>query len=272
MGILTALPAGRLEPARTRSVQSARPSERSTAAVGSFARIDVVDTGAGIDPAFLPHLFARFRQADASTTRSHGGLGLGLSIVRSLVEMHGGTVYAESRGAGAGSTFVVMLPLSSKGSERATDPVWASRLRSSNVPLSSPELIESIRGTRVLVVDDEPDARDFLRRVIEDFDLEVFVAASAPEALFAIAEHRPDVLLCDIGMPGEDGYQLIRKVRALDPEHGGRIPAAALTAYTRARDREKALELGFQVHVSKPVEPAHLAEIIAALVKKASAE
>ncbi len=227
--------------------------------VGSYARLEVSDTGQGIARTFLPQLFDRFRQADTSTTRVHGGLGLGLAIVRSLVVMHGGTVRARSGGSGAGTTFIVRIPLAHEF------PPECAHERAPSAP--APQAIEDLRGVRVLVVDDDRDGRDFVRQVLVDYGAVVLVAASATEALAAIIEHRPTVLLCDLAMPGEDGYALIRKVRALDRERGGETPAAALTAYTRPEDQARVVQSGFQTHVPKPVEPARLLEVVARLAR-----
>jgi signal transduction histidine kinase/ActR/RegA family two-component response regulator len=228
--------------------------------VDTRVEVTVRDTGMGIDPDFLPHIFDRFRQANPGTDRMHGGMGLGLSIVRQLVELHGGTVRAESGGEGTGATFVVSLPFVAaeemRPAERRPAPP-ASRLEIECPP--------ALRGLRVLVVDDEADTRDMLRAVLEHCDAEVITAGSASEALEAVARLRPDVLISDVGMPEDDGYSLIAKVRALPSERGGQTPAAALTAYVRAEDRVKVLRSGFQLHVPKPVEPAELVAVVAHL-------
>jgi signal transduction histidine kinase/CheY-like chemotaxis protein len=224
---------------------------------GSRARVAVSDTGKGIAPDFLPHVFERFRQADAKTTRAFDGLGLGLAIVRHLVEAHGGTVRAESAGEGQGSTFSLYLPLLAV---RASAPaIGDAGLRPES------HASESLRGVRVLVVDDNADARDLVEAVLSRCGAEVRSSASAAEALAALRAWRPDVLLSDIGMPGEDGYDLIRRVRALDASEGGRIPAAALTAYAREEDRMRALLAGYQVHLAKPVNPAELVAVVVGL-------
>jgi signal transduction histidine kinase len=221
------------------------------ARVGSVARIVVRDTGKGIDPEFLPFVFERFRQADSSTSRAHAGLGLGLSIVRHIIELHGGYVRAESDGKGKGATFVVDVPL------HAPTRVAESRV-SSPAPSADGHRLD---GLKVLVVDDEPDARELIAVILGDQGAEVTTAASATEAMRQIVAVRPDVLVSDIGMPGEDGYWLIRKVRALKDDLS-RVPAIALTAYARADDARKAFLAGYQMHVAKPVEPATLTAVV----------
>jgi PAS domain S-box-containing protein len=228
--------------------------------VDSHVEIAVSDTGQGINPQFLPHVFERFRQADSSSTRAHGGLGLGLAIVRHLVELHGGRVHAESPGEGKGATFVVQLPLAI-----LHQPVTPGRTHpraDQGAPLVSQP---TLGGARILLVDDEPDTVETLRVVLEQAGAEIRTATSAGDALATLEAWRADVLVCDIGMPEEDGYALIRKVRALGPEHGGYIPAVALTAYARAEDRLKVLSSGFQMHVAKPVEPAELIAVMATM-------
>ncbi|MDT7780155.1 MAG: hypothetical protein QOC99_2667 [Acidobacteriota bacterium] len=233
--------------------------------IDSHIEIAVSDTGAGIKPDFLPHVFERFRQADQKTTRQHGGLGLGLAIVRHLVELHGGTVEAESEGEGQGATFVVHLPIM---------PVYqkdnpAERVHpSARDTLPSYDCPERLEGLKVLVVDDEVDTREVFRVGISRCGAEVLTAASAQEALEAIERERPDLLISDIGMPGEDGYELIKKVRALPAGRGGKIPAIALTAYARTEDRLRALRAGYQMHISKPVELAELIAVMASLIQR----
>jgi PAS domain S-box-containing protein len=223
--------------------------------------IKVSDTGEGIDPEFLPYIFDRFRQADASTTRKRGGLGLGLAIVRHLVELHGGTVSAESKGLGQGTTFTVTLPAADT---RASEPRGSRAAREESSPTFA-DCPPSLSGLRVLVADDEPDTLDFLVAVLEGCGAEVTTASSAAEAFRLMREAKPDVLVSDIGMPDEDGYALIRKVRRLGDDEGGRTPAIALTAYAREEDRRAAIRAGFQTHMTKPVEPSELAEVIANL-------
>jgi signal transduction histidine kinase/ActR/RegA family two-component response regulator len=233
--------------------------------VGSHACIDVTDTGKGIDPGFLPLMFERFRQADSTSTRVHGGLGVGLAIVRHLVELHHGTVSAQSAGPGRGATFTVRLPLIGGRVPAEDDTVRAARQ-------TSVERFPELTGVRVLVVDDEADARDLLTAVLEQCGAEVTPVGSAAEALDALDRVRPHVLISDISMPDVDGYTLIRKIRALGLDRGGRVPAIALTAYARAEDRERALAVGFQMHVAKPVEPADLVDVVSRLAGRRKAE
>jgi CheY-like chemotaxis protein len=212
-------------------------------------------------------VFDRFRQADSSTTRRHGGLGLGLAIVKQLIELHGGTIRVKSPGKGAGSTFIVSLPLTVLHPDPDPDTALVRRqpggARSLCEPL--PGVPIQIKGLSVLVVDDEPDARSLLRRLLEDCEATVFAAASAAEAMELLESHRPEVLVSDIGMPSEDGYSLIRRIRSLPVDRGRNIPAVALTAYVRAEDRVTAILAGFQHHLAKPVEPRELIAIVAAL-------
>jgi PAS domain S-box-containing protein len=232
--------------------------------VNSHIEIAVSDTGVGIKPEFLPYVFDRFRQADMGTTRQHGGLGLGLAIVRHLVELHGGMVQAESPGEGQGATFVVKLPVpvyQKNDLAKRVHPAARETLPSYDCP-------ERLDGLKVLVVDDEADTRELLRIGIGQCGAQVRLAASAQEALEAIENEMPDLLISDIGMPGEDGYELIRRVRALPAKSGGRIPAIALTAYARTEDRMQALRAGYQMHVPKPVEMAELMTVAASLVHR----
>jgi signal transduction histidine kinase/ActR/RegA family two-component response regulator len=234
--------------------------------VGSHAQIIVSDTGKGIGAEFLPYVFDRFRQADGTTTREHGGLGLGLAIVRHLAELHGGTVHAESQGVGRGATFSVDLPLMAVRMEASA--VEREYQRDGDGARSSDQL-SALNGLRVLVVEDEADAREMIKAVLTQGGAEVRTSASTREALEVLEQWKPDVLMSDIGMPGEDGYALIHKVRALAEEHGGRIPAAALTAYVREEDRKRILAAGYQKHVAKPVGPAELITTIADLSGRA---
>jgi PAS domain S-box-containing protein len=235
--------------------------------VNSHFEVNVVDTGEGIDPAFLPHVFERFRQADASTSRRHGGLGLGLSIVKQLVELHGGNVHAASGGTGKGSTFTVALPVPALDAYPAPQESREQRLRSVPEDVAASVPVTNLGGIKVLVVDDEPDARSLIERLLQECEATVITASSAGEALEHVLRDPPDVLLSDIGMPKEDGYWLIRRVRKLSGETG-RIPAIALTAYARAEDRAKAVQAGYQLHLAKPVEAMKLIAMVASLVKR----
>jgi PAS domain S-box-containing protein len=246
------------------------------ARVDSHLEIDISDTGQGIARDFLPYVFDRFRQADPTTTRVHGGLGLGLAIVRHLVELHGGTVNAESEGAGTGATFRIMLPLLATASAQI-EPVSETSDATTNVRANGGDNLfadfdcpPEIEGLRVLIVEDDADSRELLVTVLKQCRAEVVAVAGAAEAMRALEGWRADVLISDIEMPGEDGYSLIRKVRALPAERGGDIPAAALTAYARAEDRMRALLAGFQIHVPKPVEPAELITVVASLAGRAA--
>ncbi|MCL1471240.1 ATP-binding protein [Argonema antarcticum] len=220
----------------------------------SYAQIQVRDTGKGINPEFLPHVFEYFRQADGSINRRHGGLGLGLAIARHLVEMHGGTIYAESEGEGKGATFTVQLPLM-KVQAQTIEP---------RIPFDDALQLD---GLRILVVDDEPDTLELHVFMLQQYGAQAIGATSAAEALQLLKRLNPDVLVSDLGMPNEDGYSLIRRVRALESPQGRAIPAIALTAYARAEDSTKALEAGFGRHISKPVEPVELVEAIANLIR-----
>jgi PAS domain S-box-containing protein len=229
--------------------------------VGTHVQVSVSDTGQGIAPEFLPFVFERFRQADGTITRRHGGLGLGLAIVRHLVEMHGGTVRVESAGLDQGATFTVELPLIT---ERAVkmDKVPVVHSLSDSVPLDCAPNLDEVR---ILIVDDEPDARVLLRTIIERCGARVLTVGSVADALEALKQFQPDILISDIGMPDEDGYSLIRKVRNLKREEGGNIPAIALTAYARDEDRMRALLAGYQMHLAKPVNPAELVALVGGL-------
>ena len=238
---------------------------------GSQMEVSVSDTGQGIETEFLPYVFERFRQADVGTTRRHGGLGLGLAIVRHLVELHGGTVNAESEGEGRGSTFTVRLPVRAVRPAEPTAPD-AEQQPARREAFEAPDATHALGGLKVLVVDDEADARRLLTEVLARRGAEVLTAASAGEALEMLQAWRPHVLLCDVGMPDGDGYELIRRVRELPLERGGRTPAAALTAYAGPADRQRALASGFQLHVAKPVEPAELAAAVASLAAHESDE
>ncbi|MFL6263639.1 MAG: response regulator [Thermoanaerobaculia bacterium] len=221
------------------------------------AVIRVSDTGIGIRPDFLPYVFDRFRQAEGSITRTHGGLGLGLSIVRHLIELHGGTAEVDSEGEGKGATFTVRLPLRAELTE---DPLDSTAVTQGL--FSKPDLLA---GVRVVVVEDEADTRELLVMALQQCGAEVAAFASAPEALASFDRAVPDVLLSDIGMPVQDGYDLIHTLRAREPGRGGNVPAAALTAYARAEDRLRALEAGYQTHLAKPVDPSELISTVARL-------
>jgi signal transduction histidine kinase/ActR/RegA family two-component response regulator len=226
--------------------------------VATHARIRVADTGVGINPDFLPFIFERFRQADTTSTRKQKGLGLGLAIARHIVEMHGGSIEAESRGEGEGSTFTVTLPLAAR--EEAAVP--------DTPPAEERADAATLAGVRILVVDDEEDAREAMVVLLSQAGALVRSVGSATEALAALREHPPDLLLSDIAMPGEDGYSLIRRVRALADDHGGQVPAAALTAYATLDDRRKALQAGYNDHIPKPVDPARLIATVAELIDR----
>jgi signal transduction histidine kinase/CheY-like chemotaxis protein len=232
---------------------------------GSDVQIKVSDTGQGISPEFLPHVFERFRQEDGSTTRAHGGLGLGLAVVRHLIEQHGGTVSAESEGEQQGSTFTVNLPIIAVN-ERADEAESEADEIASQSQLNDSELLS---GVRVLLVDDQPDARELLSLVLKHAGAEATSAASSAIALKMLVERRFDVLVSDIGMPDEDGFALISQIRSLSTEEGGSIPAIALTAYATDEDRQRALDAGFVEHLPKPVEPAELVAIVASLAARA---
>jgi len=233
--------------------------------VNSHVEVAVSDTGVGITPDFLPYVFERFRQADASTTRKTGGLGLGLAIVRHLVEMHGGTVEATSAGENAGSTFRVKLPLMIVHPAASEAPREHPRTPSS-APLGP---LDDLRGVRVVAIDDEADALGLLRVVLETAGAKVSTFASPEAALERIAAEQPDALIVDVGMPGMDGYDFIRRLRA-SPERSIRdVPAAALTAFARAEDRTRSLQSGFEMHLAKPIDPGELVAAVATLVRRA---
>jgi signal transduction histidine kinase/CheY-like chemotaxis protein len=223
--------------------------------VGRQAQIQVSDNGKGIEPEFLPHVFDYFRQADNSTTRTFGGLGLGLAIVRQIVEMHGGTVQVESEGDEKGATFTVLLPINGV-------------VISTNNNKGSSEGFPDLQGIKVLVVDDEVDTRDIIVSILEHYGAAVHSVSSALEALDAFPVEKPDILLSDIGMPEMDGYALIQEIRALPPNQGGNIQAIALTAYAGEINQQQILQAGFQKHLTKPIEPAKLAMVIANLIIK----
>ena len=222
--------------------------------------ISVQDSGKGVSPEFLPHVFEPFRQAEGGLSRSTGGLGLGLSITKHIVELHGGRIEASSDGEGKGARFTVRLPLI------ATQPA-ARRSTRAPPPASVPPPAVRLDGLTVLTVEDDPDSRDLLRALLEDAGARVIGAESVPEAMKAIESQVPDVLISDIGMPGESGYDLIRRVRALPPGEGGDVPAAAMTAYARAEDRQKVLAAGYMMHVPKPLDPSEVVMVVAVLAR-----
>jgi PAS domain S-box-containing protein len=227
--------------------------EVSLERVSHYAQIQVKDNGKGIIPEFLPYVFDYFRQADSSTTRQFGGLGLGLAIVRHLTELHGGAVAVESPGEGRGATFTVKLPLNEVVRETPS--------------LKGQEAEQDLKGVRILVVDDEADMQQLAALILESVGANVQVAASATEALGWLAAFQPDLLLSDIGMPGMNGYELMRQVRARSPEKGGEILAIALTAYAGETNKQQAHQAGFQKHIAKPIEPDQLIQIICELIK-----
>lgn len=234
----------------------------SVSSVDSRVNVSVTDTGIGIDPDFLPFIFDRFRQADGSTTREHGGLGLGLAIVRHLVELHEGRVYVESGGKNLGSTFTIALPVpKSAGAYENGKSVPSS----DDVQAFGASVLLS--GVKVLVVDDEADSRDLLMTILKQCGSDVRCSDSAADAMQTFHEWNPDLLVSDIGMPNEDGYSLIRKLRELESEHARGIPAMALTAYATDEDRMQALSAGFQIHLAKPIEPENFVTSLASILE-----
>lgn len=221
---------------------------------GSAAEISIQDSGVGIEPNLLPHVFERFRQGDGSSHRAFGGLGLGLAIVRQLMELHGGTVRAESAGAGCGSTFTLRFPIAA---------LTASRDQIGRVDDTS-----SLRGLRVLVVEDDPDSRELMVALLSGNGAEVTAVSSAREAMAHVRSHIPDLMIADIGLPDQDGYELIRQVRSLENPGHAMMPAAALTAYARPQDRDRALAAGFQLHIAKPVDPEAFVNTVAELARR----
>lgn len=234
--------------------------------VNSHLEITVHDSGVGIKAEFLPLVFERFRQADASTTRSYGGLGLGLSIVKSLVELHGGLVRAKSPGEGQGATFIVNLPLAPLRSDEVRQHPTSPGATSVDC-----ETLH-LEGICVLVVDDEHDARKLIQRVLTECRAKVFTAANANEGLAMLKQHKPDVLISDIGMPETDGYEFLRHVRRLLPEKGGKVPAIALTAFARSEDRTRAMMAGYQIHIAKPIETQELLATVASLAGRTGSD
>jgi CheY-like chemotaxis protein len=231
--------------------------------VGCNAELTVQDDGLGIPPDFLPQIFEPFRQADTASTRMHRGLGLGLAIVRNLVELHGGQVQAMNRHHHTGASFKVVIP--TQGLPAATIAIVG--LSDSVLPEVKPGTESTLKGTRVLVVDDEADSREVASMILARCGAEVHVAASASEAFELFARQMPDVLVADIEMPGEDGYSLLRRIRVLPLREGGHTPAVALTAYAGAQDRARLLDAGFHRHVPKPIQPSELISAVATLGK-----
>jgi PAS domain S-box-containing protein len=234
---------------------------------GQRVRLVVEDNGPGIDPAFLPHVFERFRQAESSDSRRYQGLGLGLAIVRQLVELHGGTVRAENRGEPTGAIFTVELPRRTALVKAGLSEI-AERRRRADEQAAWLDKAPSLFGVRVLVVDDQADARELLKLVLERCGAQVMVASSTAEALTIVRGERLDLVLSDLEMPEESGYDLLKQLRALPADRGGRTPAVALTAYASPHDRMKVLQAGFETHVPKPVEPAELATVVASVARK----
>jgi PAS domain S-box-containing protein len=235
--------------------------------VNSHIEISVSDSGVGIREDFLPHLFERFRQADSTTTRAHGGLGLGLAIARQIVELHGGTIHAFSGGEGKGATFRIELPVMIVHSAVVVDA--EPRVHPRTQVRVTPMHDHALNDVRVLAVDDDADALTLVREILETAGAQVFTAASAPAALAVLEEQSPDVLISDLGMPGMDGFELIQRVRTLTNEKKD-IPAAALTAYARSEDRARALRTGFEMHLAKPIDPSELIAAVVSLARRRS--
>jgi signal transduction histidine kinase/ActR/RegA family two-component response regulator len=233
---------------------------------GDHMEIEVADTGKGISPAFLPHVFDRFRQADGTPTRRHAGLGLGLALVRQLVELHGGTVRAASQGVGFGATFTVCLPIAAEVRVGLRTPGARKVDRRTATATASPmPRLPRLDELRIVVVDDDADGRTLTSLVLSQAGATVRVAASAGEALQLLEAEEPDILVSDIGLPDDDGYALIRQIRRREAEYGGFLPVIALTGYARAEDRHRIIAAGFQAHVTKPVDPAELTAAVAAV-------
>jgi CheY-like chemotaxis protein/two-component sensor histidine kinase len=231
----------------------------------SHVELTVRDDGEGIEPQFLLRVFQRFEQQDSRSSRAHGGLGLGLAISRHLVELHGGTIEASSEGAGRGASFTVKLPLFPPGARHEPPPAEPAAAALDRAALL--ECPSELHGLKVLIVDDELDARELMATMISGCGCVVHGAASAREALELVRALHPDVIVSDVGMPGEDGYELMRQLRRLPPEEGGRTPAAAVTAYARPADRRQALRAGFEMHLPKPIDPADLLATLATLAR-----
>jgi CheY-like chemotaxis protein len=221
-------------------------------AEGNSVRLAVADTGEGIEPEFLPHVFDRFRQADSTSSRKHGGLGIGLTIVKHIISLHRGTVRADSPGKGQGATFTTTLPLSvvQQGvAKPATRPTHRGHL-------------PSLKDICVLVVDDEPDAREVVGQILSRYHAAVTIAGSVNEAMEQFTARRPHVIVTDLAMPDQDGFALLRMIRQLPPDQGGAIPLIALTAYARSEDKARTSEAGFQSHLSKPIDPDELVDMV----------
>jgi CheY-like chemotaxis protein/two-component sensor histidine kinase len=236
----------------------------SLSRINSHVELTVRDTGQGIEAAFLPRVFQRFQQQDSSESRAHGGLGLGLAICRHLVELHGGTIEAASAGPDQGATFTVKLPVLPVLDRRVAASPQVHPTLDRNVRMECPP---ELAGLKVLIVDDEPDTRELVVATMSGCGCVVETAGAVGDALDAVRTFRPDVILSDIGMPGQDGYDLVRRLRELAPAEGGRTPAAALTAYARTEDRRQVLRAGFEMHLPKPVEPAELMAAVATLAR-----
>jgi CheY-like chemotaxis protein len=229
----------------------------------------VADSGRGIRPDFLPFVFERFRQADSSTTRAEGGLGLGLAITKHIVELHGGTVIAQSRGEGHGATFTIALPAQVLEAPSASStPGRSAKASSSGVYLSpgNTEKVQGLSGVKILVCDDDEDGRELLAAVLAAEGADTVTAANGSAVLAAFREFGPHVLVSDVGMPHIDGYELIRQIRAMPEDEGGQVPAIALTAHAGGEDELKALLAGYQVYVTKPIDPSRLVQIVGNLV------
>ena len=237
--------------------------------VGTQVEIEVEDTGEGISPEFLPFVFDRFRQQDSSKRRHHGGLGLGLAIVRYLVELHGGKASAKSNGRGKGSVFTISLPLMAVRNQISETVIQEPKTL--ELPHSEPSLVmgagsRRLEGLQILAIDDSPDSLQVLRLLLKRNGASVVAAASAAEALDILKSTTPDIIICDIGMPGEDGYSFLQRLRKIETSEGkSHIPAAALTAYTREEEKQEAFKSGFQVHLSKPIQEALLIHSVARL-------
>jgi CheY-like chemotaxis protein len=232
--------------------------------VNSHIEVSVSDTGQGIDPEFLPHVFDRFSQEDQSTTRRQVGLGLGLAIVKNLAELHGGSVRAKSAGVGQGSTFIICLPISVVRTLTAGEQRHHPTAAIEGIDPPCPDL----GGVHVVVVDDDPDALELVKRVLEKCHATVTICESGAACIESLSALHPTVLITDIGMPEMDGYTLIKAVRALPAEAGGTTPAIALTAHARSEDRRRAMLYGFDVHIARPVEPSELLAVVARLARR----